>query len=56
MCVLLDVVPILTSTVVECHRSGLKGSAFTYAVMLMRPEHRPKIDQKYAKKLEVIVR
>lgn len=34
------VVPILTSTVIECHRSGLKKTAFEYASMLMRPEYR----------------
>ena len=34
------VVPILTSTVIECSRSGLKNSAFSYAAILMRPEHR----------------
>ena len=63
-------VPILTSTVIECHRSGtstnivtthvcrsgLKNSAFTYAAMLMRPEHRKEIDEKYRKKIEAIVR
>lgn len=52
----VDIVPILTSTVVECYRAGLKGSAFTYAVTLMRPEYRPKLDSKYAKKIELIVR
>ena len=50
------VVQILTSTVIECHRSGLKNSAFSYAAMLMRPEHRQKIDEKYKKKIEGIVR
>ena len=50
------VVPILTSTIIECHRSGLKQSAFSYAVVLMRPEHRPNIDEKYRKKIEGIVR
>ncbi|XP_023331956.1 WD repeat-containing protein 19 [Eurytemora carolleeae] len=40
-------VPILTSTVIECHRSGLKNSAFTYAAVLMRPEYRKDIDEKY---------
>ena len=50
------VVPILTSTIIECHRSGLKQSAFSYAVVLMRPEHRPSIDDKYRKKIEGIVR
>ncbi len=34
------VVPILTSTVIECHRSHLYESAFKYATVLMRPEHR----------------
>ena len=34
------VVPILTSTVIECHRAGLKKTAFEYASMLMRPEYR----------------
>jgi len=53
---LVDIVPILTSTVVECYRAGLKGSAFTYAVTLMQPEYRPKLDPKYAKKIELIVR
>lgn len=34
------VVPILTSTVIECQRAGLKQRAFEYASMLMRPEYR----------------
>ncbi len=34
------VVPILTSTVIECHRAGLKKTSFEYASMLMRPEYR----------------
>lgn len=38
-----DVVPILTSTVIECHRSGLKQSAFSYAATLMRPEYRSQV-------------
>ncbi len=96
-------VNLLTSTVIECHRSGLKNSAFrssvlacvctqacfcpclcvclfqfffspeassfssmapacsdsrprSYAAMLMRPEHRQKLDPKYKKKIEQIVR
>ena len=52
----LDIVPILTSTVIECQRSGMKKSAFNYAVMLMRSEYRDRIDSKYAKKIESIVR
>ena len=51
-----DIVPILTSTVIECHRAGLKNSSFSYAAMLMRPEYRNQIDLKYKKKIEMIVR
>ena len=51
-----DIVPILTSTVIKCHQSGLRDSAFSYAAMLMRPEYRDKIDLKYKKKIEGIVR
>ncbi|NWY13192.1 WDR19 protein, partial [Aphelocoma coerulescens] len=50
------IVPILTSTVIECHRAGLKNSAFSFAAMLMRPEYRCKIDPKYKKKIETVVR
>ncbi|XP_043827945.1 WD repeat-containing protein 19 isoform X1 [Dromiciops gliroides] len=50
------IVPILTSTVIECHRAGLKNSAFSFAAMLMRPEYRNKIDIKYKKKIEAMVR
>lgn len=49
-------VPILTSTVIECQRSGLKNSSFNFAAMLMRPETRGQIDEKYKKKIEAIVR
>ena len=52
----VDTVPILTSTVIECQRSGLKNSAFTFAAMLMRTDYRPLIDQKWKKKIEQIVR
>ena len=53
---LLDIVPILTSTVIECHRAGLRNSAFSFAAMLMRPEYRDQINLNYKKKLEDIVR
>ena len=49
-------VPILTSTVIECHRSGLRASAFEYATMLMRPEYRQQIGDAYKRKIEAIVR
>lgn len=55
-CFFPDVIPILTSTVIECNRTGLKKSAFTYASMLMRPEYRNQLDPKYAKKIESVVR
>lgn len=48
--------PILTSTVIECQRADMKKSAFDYAVMLMRTDHRSQIDPKYVKKIESIVR
>ena len=51
-----DIVPILTSTVIECYKAGLKNSAFSYASVLMRPEYRQQIDEKYKKKIEAIVR
>lgn len=52
----IDIVPILTSTVIECQRAGLKQAAFNFAAMLMRPEYRTQIDIKYSKKIEAIVR
>jgi len=50
------VVEILTSTVIECLRGGLRASAYEYACILMRPEHRSKINPKFKKKIEGIVR
>nr|CAB3267687.1 WD repeat-containing protein 19-like [Phallusia mammillata] len=50
------IVPILTTTVIECRRANLMRSSFSYAAMLMRPEYRNKIDPKYKKKIEDIVR
>ncbi|KAJ3028907.1 UNVERIFIED_CONTAM: WD repeat-containing protein 19 [Siphonaria sp. JEL0065] len=50
------VVPILTSTVIECHRADLKKEAYEYAAMLMRPEYRNLVDAKYKRKIEQIVR
>ncbi|GBG61180.1 hypothetical protein CBR_g19256 [Chara braunii] len=50
------IVPILTSTVIECQRSGLKNTAFQYASMLMRSEYRSSIAPAYKRKIENIVR
>lgn len=52
----IDVVPIFTSAVIECHRAGLKNSAFGFAAMLMRPEYRNDINPTYRKKIEAMVR
>ncbi|CAM9457863.1 unnamed protein product [Phaeothamnion confervicola] len=49
-------VPILTSAVIECQRAGLKDSAFQFASVLMRSEHRGNIDKKYRRSVESIVR
>ncbi|CAN0246913.1 unnamed protein product [Ectocarpus sp. 12 AP-2014] len=50
------IVPVLTSTVIECQRSGLRNSAFEYASTLMRQEYRGQIDKKYRRNIEAIVR
>ena len=52
----LHQVPILTSTVIECQRAGLKASAYEYAVVLMRPEHRNAMNPDLKRKVEAIVR
>jgi len=50
------VVPILTSTVIECQRAGLKKTALEHAMTLMRPEYRSQVSEKYKKKIELMVR
>merc|ERR1711988_2097942 len=50
------VVPILTSTVIECQRAGLKDSAYEYASMLMRQEYRAQIEPKFKRKIEAMIR
>ena len=47
-------VQILTSTVVECMRANLKEAAHAWACILMRPEHRPFIDEKFKKQIEKV--
>ncbi|XP_047023607.1 WD repeat-containing protein 19 [Helicoverpa zea] len=49
-------VSILTSTVIECSRAGLKHQAYHWARVLMQPEYRSQIDPKYVKKIESVVR
>lgn len=52
----MHIVPILTSAVIECQRAGLKKSAFEYACVLMRPEHKDNVEEKFKKKIEALVR
>jgi len=52
----LHMVQVLTSTVIECQRAGLKASAYEYAAVLMRPEYRPSINPDLKRKIEAIVR
>ncbi|CAE7671037.1 Wdr19, partial [Symbiodinium sp. KB8] len=47
---------VLTMTVVECHRAGLKRSATEFARVLMDDEHREKIDGKLRRNIEALVR
>ncbi|GMS90421.1 hypothetical protein PENTCL1PPCAC_12596, partial [Pristionchus entomophagus] len=47
---------ILTSAVVICAKAELPHAALKHAKTLMSPDHRPKIDQRYAKKIEQLVR
>jgi WD repeat-containing protein 19 len=47
-------VQILTTTVVECMRANLKEAAYTWACILMRPEHRPFIDERFKKQIEKV--
>lgn len=49
-------VPILTSAVIECHRAGLKKTAFEYASQLMSSEYRAQLDPNYRTRIETIVR
>nr|CAD2134648.1 unnamed protein product [Meloidogyne enterolobii] len=47
---------ILTSCVITCTKAGLKASAFKTASQLFQPIYRQKIDEKYKKKIELVVR
>uniref|UniRef100_A0A8D9BEH2 WD repeat-containing protein 19 n=1 Tax=Cacopsylla melanoneura TaxID=428564 RepID=A0A8D9BEH2_9HEMI len=47
---------ILTSTVIECKKANLKESALKFATLLLRPEYRNNMEDKYRKQIELIVR
>lgn len=55
-CIFADDVQILTTTVLQCLKAGLPVSAHKAAVMLMRHEYRSRIDPKYKRKIENVVR
>jgi len=50
------VVPILTSTVVECLKVDFKASAYEYASVLVQPQYRSQIPEKHRKKVETTIR
>lgn len=52
----VHIVPILTSTVIECQRAGMKRSAYDYASVLMRPEYRDLVEEKFRRKIEALIR
>lgn len=52
----IDIVQILTTTVVECQKAGMNNTAFNFSLILMKPEYRDQIDAKYKKKIEALVR
>ena len=51
-----DEAEILTSTVVMCARADLRESAFRLAARLLQGENKSRLDKKYRRKLETIVR
>lgn len=53
---ILDAVQILTSAVITCTKANLKVYAFKFASQLLSPIYRSKIDEKYKRKIETIIR
>jgi len=51
-----SMVKILTSTVAECVKSGLKNEAFKWSCILVRPENINQIPDNFRKKIEQIAR
>ncbi|KAI1286712.1 WD repeat-containing protein 19 [Halotydeus destructor] len=49
-------VPILTSTVIECQKAGMKKLSVQFAIQLTKPEFREQIDPKFKRKIETLVR
>ncbi|KAI6188531.1 hypothetical protein M3Y98_00364900 [Aphelenchoides besseyi] len=49
-------IEIMTSTVITCAKAGLRETAFKLAVRLLQGRNKDKMDKKYRRKLETIVR
>ncbi|CAD5215524.1 unnamed protein product [Bursaphelenchus okinawaensis] len=49
-------VQILTSTVITCAKANLRKTAYELALKLIKPGYREKLDKKYKKNIETIVR
>jgi WD repeat-containing protein 19 len=52
----MHMINILTSTVAECTKAGLKKAAFDWACVLVRPENRNQIAENFKKRIENIAR
>lgn len=48
--------PILTSTVITCAKANLRETALRLATRLLQPPYKDKLDKKYKRKIENIVR
>ncbi len=51
-----EAVAILSSTVIECYKSELKGTALTACFTVMKPEFRPRLRPEFGEKFEYILR
>lgn len=45
---------ILTTTVVKAMRADLKGLAYTWAIVVFRPEYKSQIPEKYVDKIKKV--
>lgn len=52
----LHAASILTSTVIECKKANQMESALKFATLLLRPEYRNSLQDKYRKQIELIIR
>jgi len=50
------VVQLYTSAVMECMRAKLKWAAYQLALKLMHPDYRSKVDKKFKRKIEKMIR